>query len=823
METPIINDTIQIPSASTTPRCAFIASILERVTLFCLHASIFLLPLWFFPATIDVLELNKQALLVLFSSLALVSWIGAAILRKTFSLSRSWMHVVVAAFAVISLIAGLLSQDRYLSLAGNIGQMSFSFATIFALFVWYLVATNTIKSTTRAYDFLLTYLTSGIVVAVFGLCQALGISAFNPLTVAMTAKSFYTVGSVTAFGGYLASVAVVAGSLLVLGCKNDTCVLGKKTKIRPAAAGIVWTSLVLSLLGCVVADSWISWVTILFGMVLVCGISMLRRKSVGHPVRLIVPGLMLLLSVALLIWKAPFSANIPGDVTPSPMHSWQVVTSVLQTSPLFGTGAGTWMYDYALYHSASANLSPYWATHFDQAYSAFFSTLATLGIVGTISWLLILLSGMVLSAMHLYKEKNDDVWQAYLTVFSGWCAMAIFGLFSNIGISHQFVFWFFLAILAALSANGSFSWNAVKRPLVNTVLSVVLAVLVIGTFSICWLTGQRLASDAAYTSAVISFRAGGDVQASINQLQNAIALNHLSDVYERNLSQAYLVKATKLFQSTDAQKNTGVADAVHAAIDAARLSTTMNPANVDNWSNLAVIYQTIAPFTAGADELAIQNYQEALKREPNNPSFSTEIGKIYILRADAYRTQLSSKDEKTRTDAETKMQTQLQLAETALRAAIQAKQDYAPAHYALGILFERQGHLKDAITKLEQVLAVNKQDVGVGFQLSILYYRNGNYDKAQYVLEQIEHVDPTFANAPWYLASLYADAGRLDDAIAQLQSLKKMYPDNADVQTRLDALQKQKDSKSKPSPQPMPEPIPQSADLPATAPAPVTK
>jgi tetratricopeptide (TPR) repeat protein len=281
-----------------------------------------------------------------------------------------------------------------------------------------------------------------------------------------------------------------------------------------------------------------------------------------------------------------------------------------------------------------------------------------------------------------------------------------------------------------------------------------------------------------------------------------------------------LVRATQLVQSSDAQKNTGVADAVHSAIDAAKQATTMNPSNVDNWSNLALVYQTIAPFTAGADELAIQNYQEALKREPNNPAYSTEIGKIFILRADAYRTLLTSKDEKTRTDAQTNMQAQLEKAQAALTQAIQAKQDFAPAHYALGVLFERQGHLKDAITKLEQVLAVNNKDVGVGFQLAILYYRNGNYDKAQYVLEQIEQVDPTFANAPWYLASLYADGGRLDDAIAQLQKLQKMYPDNTDVQSRLADLQKQKDSKSKPTPQPMPEPITPSAPAPVTTPAP---
>jgi tetratricopeptide (TPR) repeat protein len=228
---------------------------------------------------------------------------------------------------------------------------------------------------------------------------------------------------------------------------------------------------------------------------------------------------------------------------------------------------------------------------------------------------------------------------------------------------------------------------------------------------------------------------------------------------------------------------------------------------VDNWANAAIVYQAIASFWPGADEVAVKYYQDALVREPNNPVFYDEIGKIYILRADAYRTMLSAKDEKVRTDAENKARAELDKANEALNQAIQIKPDFALAHYNLAILYQRQGRLKEAITKMEQVLTVNNRDVGVGFQLAMLYYQNGDKDKAQSVLEQILKLDPSYSNASWYLAALYEDAGRYDDALAQVKSLQSAYPDNQMISQRVAQIAKERDEKSKPKAQPMPQPI----------------
>ena len=205
-------------------------------------------------------------------------------------------------------------------------------------------------------------------------------------------------------------------------------------------------------------------------------------------------------------------------------------------------------------------------------------------------------------------------------------------------------------------------------------------------------------------------------------------------------------------------------------------ATEIAPSNVDNWANLAGVYQAIASFTRGADEFAIKNYREALAREPNNPAFMNEIGKLYVLRSDAYRTLLESPDAAAKKTAEDNVKAELEKAAEAFNQAITAKPDYAPAHFNLGVVYERQGRIRDAVTKLKEVLSVNPQDVGVAFQLATLYYRTGDKDSSRKLFEQIVQAMPNYANARWFLSVIYEEQGLYDLAIAEVEAVQKTNP-----------------------------------------------
>lgn len=787
-----------------------VARILGKFVEWSLVALTALLPLWFMTKTLDVLELNKQTLLVVVTMLALVAWLAKAMLEKTFSLSRSWLHLVVVFFGFGYLATSFFSVDRYLSFVGNFGQMQWAFATIAAFVFLYFLIVNTVNTTAKLYHLILAFLGSSSLVGLLGIFQMAGLPLLKWISPQLSDVAFNTIGSANSLAMFMTVPLVLAASLTVYGCKDQTCVLGGTGKSSLAAKILVWVSLALSVVVITIVDFWAAWAAILLGTVLTVMVTMIRRRSIGRPVQLVIPGILCALSIALLIWPTPIKFQLPAEVSPSAGHSWQIARDVLRDRPLTGSGPGTWIYDYSRYRIPAVNVSPFWTYRFERGLSSFFTIIAMLGLVGVSLWLILVLSAVTKSAMHLVGEKNDDRWQAYLTVFAGWATVTFTAFVYNYNIAHHFVFWLLLALLGSLVASGQIQVDARKSPLMLTVLSVKFIILSVAGISVVWLAGQRLVADAKYSASVQSYRTGKPIQESIQSLESAVALNRLNDVYYRNLSQAYLIQASQQMQTVPEEDRAKTVNAsIAKAIEYARQAADLSPSNVDNWSNLAVIYQSITAFTRGADEFALKNYQEALSREPNNPVFYNEIGKLYILRADAYRTLLSSNDEKTKVEAQNNVKSELDKAAEQLNQSIQVKPDFAQAHYNLGILYERQGRIKDAIVKLEQVLSINNKDIGVGFQLGILYYRNGDKDKALNIFEQIVALQPDYANARWFLSAMYEERGRYDDAIAQVKKIGETNPGNQAVQQRLNALTSLRDQK-KPANVPekkLPEPL----------------
>lgn len=791
------NATVKMPKLA-----AFLGSIVNA----CLHLTIFLVPLFFATATMDVLELNKQTLLTLLVVVMVIAWLGKALAEKRFSLTRSWLHLVVVLFGLGYLALALLSQDRYLSFVGQLGQQAWSFTTVAALVLLYIVVVNHVRSITQVYNLALTFLLSSTVAAFFGIAQLFGVFLL-PIAIIKN-PAFNSVGSVFSLAVFLTAPLVMAASLAFHGCRDRVCMLGTEGMGGNIARAIVWLSLLSALAFLLVVDFWPAWAALLFGMVLVVGIGFLRTREVKHPARLGVPAVIMVVAVVFLVIKSPITATLPGEVSPSMQASWLIAQQTLQDHPVFGSGPNTWIYDYAKYRVQLINLSPFWSIRFDRGFSSFLTLLATIGLSGTGLLIILMLSAIGKSVSHLLHERQDDLWHAYLMVFCGWATMGFVLFVYNFGMTHQMVFWVLLALLGSLVAQPAWSWEGKQNVKTFGVLSVVFILAAAGAVSVFWITGQRYAAEVLFNRAVTMFRNNQPIEQVLPLLAQARTLNTMSDAYPRNEAQAKLVQVATLMKTTQtADQARQIHDLVSSAVDLAMKARDLSPSNVDNWSNLALIYQSVASFTAGADEYAIKNFIEASNREPQNPVFLNEIGKMYIMRADAYQTQLQSADKAKQATARAQVPENLRTALEWLKKSVAAKPDYFPAHYHLGIVYERQNRIPEAIDELTQAHNANTSDSGIVFELAILYYRNHQTDIARQLLEQIVKAEPNQANARWYLAALYEEQGRLQDALNQMQELLKQMPTNATVVQKLDLLKQELKSKSGAQNLPLPEPL----------------
>ncbi len=758
-----------------------ISKVLDWIIEICLKAIVFLTPIFFLPFTLDVLELNKQTLFIILVLIASTAWFGKALADRKIVMARSWFNIVMILFGIGWLITSLFSKDLYLSMVGNFGQMQMSFATMGAIVIFYFLIINRISTFKKLYCYLIAFLLSSFLAGLFGIMQLFGVFSLGWLADFTKTISFNTIGTINAMGVYMALPLVLSASLTVFGCKDGECKLGESKKRGIIMNIIVWASLLISLFVLIIIDFWVAWASALFGLVLLIILPIIRKSKVSHPIRIAVPIVLACISILLLIFKTPINLNLPAEVSPSATASWNIAKASLQQNPLFGTGPGTWIYDYAMYRSPAVNLSQFWSIRFERGLSTFLTLLPTIGVVGMILFLILIISGIAKSVKHLVSEKNDENWQAFLSVFVSWITVVFIAVFYNYNFAHVFAFGFFLSLLVALIVKKAYIWESDKNSIGSIVISSLFAILCVVSLSVTWLAGQRLVADAVYSKAVFSYRNGESIDKVITSLNSAVAMNRLNDIYFRNLSQAYLIKAGEIFSKVqeDPETATKFNQIIAASIDTAKIATNMNPMSVDNWENLSVIYLSIAGFTQGADEFAIANFEEALNREPNNPAYSNEIGKLHILRADSYQTVLQSEDEQAKLEAEKNIKNELDKASEWFNRSIQAKSDFAPAHYFLGLVYERQGRIQDAIAKLEQVLSINNQDVGVAFQLAILYYRNDEKNKSQDLFERIVAFAPEYANARWYLSAIYEEIGEYNKALEQV---KKVAETNKEVQ-----------------------------------------
>ncbi|MEK7452182.1 MAG: hypothetical protein AAB664_02495, partial [Patescibacteria group bacterium] len=311
-----------------TKNAVFCARWLDRCEAFFLTAAVFLIPLWFLPSTIDALELNKQTLFILLTMAALLTWLGRTLLLRRFQFFWSWTHMAILLFGVGFFVASILSEDRYLSFVGNFGQMQWSFTTLFTFILFSFLLAQRVKTTAAISNFLLWLLSACVIAGGIGLLSMTGHLPLSWLS-HITANTFTTIGTMNAFAVFMTIPIVLGMSLIVFGCADVMNVSRQKDPRKNFfVRTLVFLSIAVGIAVIVVVDFWVTWVTLLFGAFCTVAILFVRTRKFFQPVRLILPGILCLLSFALLLWPTPIKLNIPADVVPSVSHSWQITKQV---------------------------------------------------------------------------------------------------------------------------------------------------------------------------------------------------------------------------------------------------------------------------------------------------------------------------------------------------------------------------------------------------------------------------------------------------------------------------------------------------------------
>ena len=739
---------------------------IRRAVTTLLVAVTVLMPVFFLPYTLEVLELNKHFLLYGLVLLALMLWLLEGAITRKFVIHRSAFDVPVVVYLGVIVLAGLFSLDRFLSFVGDYNNIQMSvLAVVFLIAYAFLVTQVFITDRSRLY-LLASAAGGGVLAGIWFLLDKFKIVEFSDFSVIISNS---TSMSNSEFGVYL--VMLLLGSVALLSVK-------KKSFLIDGMAGFVG---LLSLF--ILLSLGFKVVYIILGI----GLAILLAFMLTYADYLRLPWItatfaLIVLAVLFVFLKTPrlVDFDLPVEIALGVGSSYDVAWGAVTENTkqfLIGSGPATFVHDFSQFKPEALNANNFaWRIRFGKPYSTFVSMIAETGIVGALAFVFLVLivlgyiTGLWMRSLS-EKARSAGAFNAkssfvYL-IAPVWITLFVAMFFVHISINLWLLFFMLLAMLSSTLMPSAkhdvveISLKSSPQYLLATSFSVVL--LFAGGIVFAIFSGRYYAAEVQYTDAQTT--ASSPAQ-QISMLTNATNLNKKSSRYRVALAQSYLNEARVIAGQADGSPDL-IARLVAKAVDEARIATETSPRSVDTWETLANMYLNARSFTLQVIPFVSDSFEKAVALEPANPVLHLQLGQAKY--AEGKTTE----------------------AKESFEEAIRLKGDYLDAYIQLSAYYEKENDLDRAITELERALQVGKQNDVFLFQLGRLYFNranDGDWDLALTVFNAALAVNPNNANALFSAGVIFDRRGDREVALRYFEEVLKRDPGNESVATRVKQL-----------------------------------
>ncbi|OIP78943.1 MAG: hypothetical protein AUK17_01395 [Parcubacteria group bacterium CG2_30_44_18] len=838
-----------------------------KIVKWVLYLLVFLTPIFFLPWGVSPVAQNKQFLATALIAIAFIVWLAKTIASGKLVWPKTPVNIAVWFLVIVWAISSFLSMSKYRSI-GLVGLEADSLLNIikYAL-AFFLVAATFRQSSRQAFGdrgeekkgeenkIVYAFLSSVAVLAIF---TGLTLANINFLPWDFTKTiDFNTVGTTNALALFLG-----AGLMLAVGImtSNDSEIRDSQEKINKKGALVKWGICSLAIIiaiELVLINFNFVWWSLIGAMLFFSAYVFAREaqavrggaKQAPRIQKLIFPLVVLGVSVILLLVRTPVFFQFSQEVRPTNQATYDISKEVLKSggiaTDLFGSGPGTFTFDYGLYRGPVNNQNAieklFWGVRFNQGFSFASTALATAGVLGVLA-----LALLILSFLWQVFRKSDLLSEAPSTGASTELSRMSSGQAPSTGASTElsrmssgqapgnagalratfisvvvyfFVSWFlypanfsllmfsFVALgllMAANVAGGKMeerNISLIASPQRTMIVSLLLIVLMIGSVSLLYVESQKYVASLYFSSGLKIFNANQNPDSALVRVGEAINLDPMVDDYQRAASQLFLVKTKNTLDSL--QSASGVAaeplradfqNNMARAVSFAQQAQILGPSESANWTNLGYVYENVLLFVDGAEGWMTMAYEKAVALEPQNPAPWSDLGRAYLAAADKIQTQLNQmssaeKPDQTKIDAlKQKWNEDVAKSIDALSRAVQIKPDYSLAHLLLAQAYTRQGDIKNAIQKSFDYYSLNPTDAGAAFQLGFLFYKDSQMANARAALERAVELSADYSNARYFLGLVYDTQGNKDMAKEQFAKIAELNPDNQEVKEILGNL-----------------------------------
>jgi cytochrome c-type biogenesis protein CcmH/NrfG len=483
---------------------------------------------------------------------------------------------------------------------------------------------------------------------------------------------------------------------------------------------------------------------------------------------LVLPLIILVVSLFFLIGSSlgqALATSLNANVV-SVRPSWQSTLDVAQktyaTSPIFGTGPNTFVFDWLKNRDASLNTSIFWDTDFTSGIGFIPTSFVSTGLLGALAWIALLALLLWFGMRTLIQRAPKDNFVRYVAIVSFVAALylfaiAIFDLPNAVILALTFVFTG-IFVSTTRFAEGSGQWGIIfsRSPRLGFVIVFSLTIILLGSVGVAYALIDHYLAATELTYANETLSTSGNLDTASAAVQSSISFAPTAAAYElqANIANAQLSQLSSAGISTSNAQTfqTTLSNGINSALTATRL----DPSDYQAWILLGNLYAQAVPLgVTGAYTSAQTAYQKAEALSPTNPQIPYTIAELDVA-------------DKDNADAETQ-----------LKDAITLKQDYTAAIFLLSQLEVQDGDVKDALAAALAAAYFTPNNPNILFQVGILRAATNDLPDAATALAAAVSADPQFANAMYFLSAVYAKEGDYKDALAQLEAVAALSPANA--------------------------------------------
>lgn len=505
-----------------------------------------------------------------------------------------------------------------------------------------------------------------------------------------------------------------------------------------------------------------------------------NHSSHGENRSLAAPLITLVIALFFLIGGSTIGSALSGavgvnflDVRPSWQSTFDVASHTYASSPIFGSGPGTFGSQWLKFRDRSLNETVFWNVDFTSGIGLIPTSFVTVGVLGILAWLGFLGLFLSIGLRSLLFRAPKDSFTRFVSIasFTGALYVIALSVFTVPGpavlVAGFMMVGIFVSSLRFAEGKNEIAITFSKNPRVGFVLVFALTLLLLASVIASYAIVTRYLSEVAYGEGALAV-SQGNLDAAEAAATRSIKFSESDRAYQLiasvGIARMNQIASDQTLAPSEAQQRFQAA--LSGSVEAALAATRLAPSNYQNWALLGNVYQTVVPLKIdGAYDNAKTAYQRAVELNPSNPTLPYILAQLEIAQSNPTA------------------------AEEYLMQAIGLKRDYTQAIFLLSQLQVLQGKSREALQAAEAAAYFAPNDPVVLFQLGILRSGTGDTQGAIAALSRAVEINPQYANARFFLAVAYATAGQNDLARAQLEAVAALSADNAAaVQSDLDML-----------------------------------